>query len=150
MYVYMCVHVRIIMHVYVHVHVYVYAYMCVCVYACIYMYMHTRVGVHMHSCRRILAICTVQFLYYMRVYHRCFLNTCMRVWWGVGSGGFFSLFMVSTCCWRGRLCFDRGRDRGFVLHIYLFLRVLGWWVGVYLYTRAHTHKLLGNLMWAQV
>jgi len=60
------------------------------------------------------------------------------------------LFVVSACYWRGRLCFGRGRDRGFVLYISLFLRVLGWWVCVYLYTRIHTHKLLGYLMWAQV
>jgi len=52
---------------------YVYVYMYVCVYACIYIYIHARVGVHMHLCRRILFICTVQSLYYMRVYHRCFL-----------------------------------------------------------------------------
>ena len=61
-----------------------------------------------------------------------------------------SLFMVSACCWRGRLCFGRGRDRGFVLYISLFLRVLGWWVCVCLYTRVHAHELLGYLMWAQV
>jgi len=29
----------------------------------------------MHACRRILFICTVKSLYYMRVYHRCFFNT---------------------------------------------------------------------------
>jgi len=38
----------------------------------------------------------------------------MRVCGGIGSGIFFSLFMVSACYWRGRLCFGRGRDRGFV------------------------------------
>ena len=58
--------------------------------------------------------------------------------------------MVSACCLRGRLCFGRGRDRGFVLYISLFLRVLGWWVCVCLYMRVHTHTLLGYLMWAQV
>jgi len=68
-YVYVCACMR----VYVHVYMYVYVYMCVRVYVFIYMYMHTRVGVHMHSCRHILFICTVQSLYYMRVYHRCFL-----------------------------------------------------------------------------
>jgi len=52
--------------------------------------------------------------------------------------------MVSACCWRGRLCFGRGRDRGFVLYISLFLRVLWWWVGVGLCTRVHTHKLLAT------
>jgi len=39
----------------------------------------------------------------------------MRVCGGIGSGVCFSLFMVSACYWRGRLCFGRGRDRGFVL-----------------------------------
>jgi len=58
----------------VHVYMYVYVYMCVCVYACIYIYIRARVGVHMHLCRRILFICTVQSLYYMRVHHRCFLT----------------------------------------------------------------------------
>ena len=65
---------------------------------------------------------------------------------GIGSGVCFSLFIVSACFWRGRLCFGRGRDRGFVLYFCLFLRVLGWWVCVCLYTRVHTHKLLGYLM----
>jgi len=43
-------------------------------------------------------------------------------------------------------CFGRGRNRGFVLYIFLFWRVLGWWVCVCLYMRVHTHKLLGHLM----
>jgi len=64
----------------------------------------------------------------------------MRVCGGIGSGVCFSLFMVSACYWRGRLCFGRGRDRGFVLYISQFLRVLGWWVCMCLYTRVHTHK----------
>ena len=50
-----------------------------------------RMGVHMNSCERILFICTVQSLYYMRVYHGCFFNTSMRVWWGMGSGIFWCL-----------------------------------------------------------
>jgi len=79
-----------------------------------------------------------------------FLNTCMRVCGGIGSGVFFSLFLVSTCCWCRRLCFGRSRDRGFVLYISLFLRVLGWCVCVCLYTCVHTHKPLGYLMCAQV
>ena len=49
-------------------------YICMSVYVCIYIYIRARVGVHMHSCRRILFICTVQSLFYMRVYHRCFLT----------------------------------------------------------------------------
>ena len=100
----------------------------------------------------ILFICTVQSLYYMRVYHRCFLTLACVCVGGIGSGVCFSLFMVSACYWRGRPCFGRCRDRGFVLYISLFLRVLGWCVCVCqcLYTRIHTHKLLGYLMWAQV
>ena len=71
---------------------------------------------------------------------------------GDWSGGLSSLFvMVGACCWRGRLCFVRGRDSEFVLYISLFLRMLRWWVGGCLYTCVHTHKLLGFLtlmMWA--
>jgi len=91
--VHVCVYVRACMRVYVHVHMYVYVYMCVCVYVRIYMYMHTRVGVHMYSCRRILFICTVPFLYYMRVYHWCF-STPACVCGGGLEVGFFS-----TCSW---------------------------------------------------
>ena len=130
------------MHVYVYVYVRVYVFM--------YIYIHARVGVHMHSCRHILFICTVQSLCYMWLYHRCFLTpACMGVG-GLEVGFFFSLLIVSACCWCGGLCFGRGRDKGFVLYVSLFLRVLGWWVCVCLYTCVHTHKLLGCLMWAQV
>ena len=81
-----------------------------------------------------------------KAYHSVDIDTCMRVCGGIGSRVCFSLFMVSTCYWRGRLCFGRGRDKGFVSYISLFWRVLGWWVCVRLYTRVHTHKLLGYLM----
>jgi len=138
-YVYVCA----CMCVYVHVYMHVYLYMYVCVNVCIYMYIYTRVGVHMHSCRRILFICTVQSLYYMCVYDKCFLTPCGR---GLESGFFSRLFTVSACYWRRRLCFGRGRDRGFVLYISLFLRVLRWCVRVCLYTCVHTHKLLWYLM----
>ena len=77
-YVYVCACMR----VYVHVYMYVYVCVYVCVYDFIYIYIHARVGVRMHSCRRILFICTVQPLYYMRVYHRCFLTPAC-----VGVGG---------------------------------------------------------------
>ena len=152
-------------------YVYVYVYMYVCVYVCIYIYILARVGVHMHSCRCILFICTVLdwccFYYFLRnslvallealfarisLLHarvlQVVLNTCMRVCGGIGSGVCFILFMVSACYWRGRLFFGRGRDRGFVLYISLFLRVLGWCVCVcvFVYARTHTHKLLGYLM----
>jgi len=77
----------------VHVYMYVYVYMYVCVYIYIYIYIRVRVGVHMHSCRRILFICTVQSLYYMRVYHRCFLTlACVCV-------GGLEVGFVSACSW---------------------------------------------------
>jgi len=46
--------------------------------------------------------------------------------------------MVSACCWRRRLCFGRGRDRGFVLYIFPFLLVWRWWMGVCLHMHVHT------------
>jgi len=118
------------------------------------------VHLYTRACGRTYALVYAHFVYlycqisllHARV-SQVFLNTCMHVCGGIGFIGSvvcFSLFMISTCCWRGRLCFGRGRDRGLVLYISLFLRVLGWWVSVCLYTRVHTHKLLGYLMWAQV
>ena len=53
---------------------------------------------------------------------------------------------VSACSWLalvtgvGAYVLAGVRDRGFVLYISLFLRVLGWWECVCLYTRVHTHK----------
>ena len=74
-------------------------YVCTCIYVClcicmhIYLYTRACVRVHMHSCRRILFICTVQSLYYMRVYHRCFLTlTCV-------CGGGLEVGFVSACSW---------------------------------------------------
>jgi len=138
------VYMYVYVYMYVCVYVCIYIYICMHIHLCIYIYIRARVGVHMHSCRRILFICTVQSLYYMRVYYRCFLTLAC-----VCGGGLevrFSLLMVSACNLRGRPCFGRGRDRGFVLCISLFLRVLRWLVCVCLYTRVHTHKLLGYLM----
>jgi len=86
---YMCVHVCVYSAcVYVCICIYY-----VCVYVCIYIYIFARVGVHIHSCRRILFICTVQSLCYMRVYHRCFL-TLACVWVGGLEVGF-----LSACSW---------------------------------------------------
>jgi len=100
----------------------------------------------MHSCRRILFICTVQSLYCMRVYHRCFLTPACVCVGGMAVG------FVSDCSWVelvagvGGYVFVGVEIGGFVLYISLFLQVLGWWVCVCLYTRVHTHKLLGYLM----
>ena len=67
--------------VWVHVCVCMYVCMYVCVYVCMCVCVRAHVDVRMHSCRHILFICTVQSLYYMRVYHRCFLTlacVCVR------------------------------------------------------------------------
>jgi len=75
------------------VYMYVHVYMLFCVYVCIYIYIRAHVGVHMHSCRRILFIDTVQSLCYMRVYHRCFLTlACVCV------GGLEVGFVSSCSC----------------------------------------------------
>ena len=108
---YACVCVCVCMYVcIVHVYMYVYVYVYVCVYVCIYIYIRARVGVHMHSCRRILFVlyCPISLLHAHVL--QVFLNTCMRVWGGIGSGVCFSLFMVSACYWRGRLYFGGDDD----------------------------------------
>jgi len=88
-YVYVCACMR----VYVHVYMYVYAYMYVCVYVCMYIYICVRVGAHVHLCRRILFICAVQSLYYIRVYYKWFLTlACV-------CGGGFEVGFVSVCSW---------------------------------------------------
>ena len=125
-------------------------YVCsVCIYVCLYVCMHIHLYTRACVCTYalvwahfVILYCPISLLH-ARV-SQVFLNTCMRVWGGIGGGVCFSLFMVSNCYLRWRLCFGRGRGRGFVLS--LIWRVLGWWVGVCLYTRVHTHKLLGYLM----
>ena len=119
---------------------------CICIYVCLCICIHihllrARVGVHLHSCRRILFICTIQSLYNMRVYHRCFLTSvCVCV--GRLEVGFF------PACSRLALVAGMGGyvlAGGFVLYISLSVRVLGWWVCACLYMRAYTHKnYLGN------
>jgi len=91
---YACVCICVCMYVcIVHVYMYVYVYMYLCVYVCIYIYIRARVGVHMQSCRRIWFICTVHSLYYMRVYHKCFLTpACVCV-------GGLEVGFVSACSW---------------------------------------------------
>jgi len=65
------------------VYMYVYVYVYVCVYVFILIYMHARVGVHMHSCRRIFVYlyCPISLLH-ARV-SQVFLNTCMRMCGGI-------------------------------------------------------------------
>ena len=74
-------------------YMYVYVYVCVCVYVFIRIYSHARAGVHLHSCRRILFICTVQSLCCMRVYHSCFLSPA-----SVGVRG-LEVGVLSACSW---------------------------------------------------
>ena len=107
-----------------------------CVYVCIYVYVCLCICMHIHlytrACGCLFAPVKAHFVYlyclisllHARV-SQVFHHTCMRVLGGIGSRVFSILFMVSACCWRGRLCFGRGRERGFVLYISLFLQVLG-------------------------
>jgi len=70
-----------------------YVCVCACVYVCMCVCVRAHVDVRMHSCRRILFICTVQSLYYMHVYHRCFLTlACV-------CGGGLEVGFVSACSW---------------------------------------------------
>ena len=85
LYSYMYIHI----HTHKYIYIYIYKYVYICVY--IYIYIRARVGVHMHSCRRIWFICTVQSLYYMRVYHRCFLTVACV------CGGGLEVGFVSAC-----------------------------------------------------
>ena len=127
-------------------YMYVYVYVYVCVYVCIYIYIRAHVGVHMHSCRRILFICTVQSLYYMRVYHRCFLTlACVCV--GGLEVGFVSVYSWLALVTGVGGYVLAGVEIG-VLFVYFSsfagVRVVG--VCVLVYARTHTHKLLGYLM----
>jgi len=120
------------------VYMYVYVYMYVCVYVCIYTYVRARVDVHMHSCRRILFICTVQSPYYMRVYHRCFLTlACVCV-------GGLEVGCVSACSWSALVTGVGGYALAGVetgVLSCIFLNFCGCWGGVCVCAciRAHTH-----------
>jgi len=74
-----------------HASVYVYVY--VFVYVFIHIYILARVGVHMHSCRCILFICSVRSLCYMRVYKMCFLTSACVCVGGLEVGFFLA------CSW---------------------------------------------------
>ena len=122
----------------VHVYMCVYVYMYVYVHVCIYIYMRARVDVHMHSCRRILFICTVQSLYYMRMYHKCFLTiACVCV-------GGLEVGFVSACSWLALVTGVGGYVLAgveiIVLSVYFStfagVRVVG--VCVLVYARTHT------------
>jgi len=97
-----------------------------------------RVGVHIHSGRRILFICTVQSLYYMRMYHRCFLTlVCLCV-------GGLEVGFVSACSWLALVTgvgdyVLAGLKIGVLSRIFLYfsgVRVVG--VCVLVYARTHT------------
>ena len=89
----MCVCVHVCVYGCICVCVCVYVCMYFCVYACMCVRVRAHVDVHMQSCRRIVLIYTVQSLYYMRVYHRCFLTlACVCV-------GGLQVGFVSACSW---------------------------------------------------
>jgi len=108
----------------VHVCVYGCMCMCVCMYVCISVYMCAcafvcaRMWMYAgkHSCRCSLFICTVQSLYYMRIYHRCFLTLACVCVGGLEVGfenlfkmgglevGFENLFKMVSKMMEGSLC----------------------------------------------
>jgi len=137
--------------------VYALVYMCMCI--CIYMYIYVSVYMYAYTCtytRVWMYICTRVVAFCLFVLSNpsttcvcitgVFLTPACMCRGGWEERGWNRVKMDSACCWRGRLCFGRGRDRGVVLHVSLFLRVSGWWVGVCLYMRVHTHKLFWYLM----
>ena len=148
MHMYMCEHVCvymckcICMYMYICVSVYMYAYTCIC--TRVWVYICTRVGAF---CLFVLSNPSITCVCITGV----FSTPACVCGGGLEAGGFFSLFMVSACCWRGRLCFDRGGDRGVVLYvltgvetgglscIFAGVKVVGGCVLVY--ARTHTHYL---------
>ena len=150
-----CAYMCICMRMYMCVHVCVYSacvYVCICIYVCLCICMH----IHLFIYARVwVYICTREGTFCLFVLSNL-SATCacitgvsehLHAWvWGDWTWGFFQLFMINACCWCGRLCFGRGRHRGFVSYISLFLWVLGWWVYVCLYKRVHIHKVLGYLL----
>ena len=89
MYVYMCVHVCvymcmcICMYMYICVSVYMYAFTCICTRS--WVYICTRVGAFsLFVLSNLSTTCAC-------ITGVTFFNTCTRVWWGIGSEGFFHL-----------------------------------------------------------
>ena len=116
MYVYMCVHVRVYMcmciciFMYICVSVFMYAYICIC----------TRVCVYICTCVDSFCLFVPSDSSTTCVCITGVFSTPACVCGGGLEVGFFSkLFMVSACCWRGRLCFDRGKDRGLMCKMFI-------------------------------
>jgi len=140
--VHVCVYVCACTRVYVHVHMYVYVCLCICM--CIHVYAHacgfyiyTRVGAF---CLFVLSNPSTTCVCITGVVSH--LHACVVRDWKLFI--FSSLFMVSACCWCGRLCYGRGRNRSFVSYISLFvgIRVVGECVLVYACTHAQTTWVL--------
>jgi len=116
---YACVCICVCMYACIRGCVYVCIFICVCLCICIHIHLYARVGVHMHSCRRILFICTVQSLCYMRVYHRCLLTLAC-----VGVGG-LDVGFFSACLWLALVAGVGGYvlvgvEIGFLSYIFLY------------------------------
>jgi len=96
---------------YIYVSVYMYAY--TCIYTLVWVYICTRVGAF---CLFVLSNPSTTCVCITRV----FLTPACVCGGGLEMGFSPSLFMVSACCLCRRLCFGRGRDRGFVLYVFLY------------------------------
>jgi len=123
-----CAYVCICMRMCMCVHVCVYRCMCICMYMYIcmsvymyaYKFIYARVWVYIYTC--VGAFCLFVLSNHSTTC-ACItgvfshLHAC--VWEGIGSGVCFSLFMVSACYWRGRLCFG-GVEIGVLSCIFLY------------------------------
>jgi len=141
-------HCRVCTYVYVHMYMYAHAYTYVRLWYCVWVYICTRVSAFC------LFVQSNLFTTCVCITGVCLTPVCMcrRELEVGGLHGYYGAgcYINLNPKRRGGLYFGRGRDRGFVLYIFLFLRVLEWWVGFCLYTRVQTHKILRYLVWAQL
>jgi len=95
-------------------------YICMSVYMYAYTFIiHARVGVHMHSRKRSLFVCTVQSLYYMLVYHRCLLTLACVCGGGLEVGFVSACSLLALVTVVGGYVFA-GVEIGVLLHMFLY------------------------------
>jgi len=96
----------------------------------------------MHSCMRILFICTVQFLWYMRVYHRCFQAPACMSRRELRSGSFSVCPCLPLVAGTGGCVLAGVEIRGFpCIFLYFCWCCGGGWVCACVRTRTHGHYL---------
>jgi len=78
-----------------------------------------------------------------------YMDAYVRLWYCMTHWGVQRLLRFSICAYVC-ICMYMCVHVCVYRCMWLCMYMLGWWVCVCLYTRIHTHKLLGYLMWAQV